>query len=223
MSTDAAAPGWALRAHAVLDWLWWAATLNVLWIVFTLAGGIVLGAAPASAAAAELTRRRLRGDGFPAARAFVQAWRREFWRANRALTAAFAVTVLLAIGATGQDAAGTLGSPLGVATATAFILAFAVTTVATTLFAHYDLSPGAYLPTALRWTLRNLPHIVLLLLAAVVIVTTSLLLPGIIPFLSIGSWLTLSTALCVGFFTANDRRLAEEQPAAQPPAATRFP
>ncbi|HWV50433.1 MAG TPA: DUF624 domain-containing protein, partial [Microbacterium sp.] len=68
MTTNTAAPGWALHVHAAFEWLWWVATVNLLWLVFTLAGGIVLGIAPASVAAAELTRRRLRGDGFAAAR-----------------------------------------------------------------------------------------------------------------------------------------------------------
>ncbi|MGF6823734.1 putative membrane protein YesL [Microbacterium sp. ZKA21] len=209
MTTNAASPVWALRAHAAFEWLWWVATVNLLWIVFAIAGGIVLGIAPASAAAAELTRRRLRGDGFAATRSFAAAWRREFWRANAALGPAFAITALLAASALGQYAAGSLGAPLGILTCAALALAFAVTAVAVPMFAHYDLGLRSYVPTAFRWVLRSLPHAVLLLLAAVVVVTASLILPGIIPFLSLGAWLTLSTALCIGFFTANDRRLAD--------------
>ncbi|WP_460798972.1 YesL family protein [Microbacterium sp. GXF0217] len=209
MTTNAASPVWALRAQAAFEWLWWVATVNLLWIVFALAGGIVLGFAPASVAAAELTRKRLRGDGFAAARSFAQAWRREFWRANAALSPAFAITALLATSALGQYFAGSLGAPLGILTSVALALAFAVTTVAVSMFAHYDLALRAYAPTAFRWVLRSLPHAILLLLAAVVVVTASLILPGIIPFLSLGAWLTLSTALCIGFFTANDRRLAD--------------
>ena len=209
MTTNTAAPGWALRVHAAFDWIWWIATINLLWCVFTLAGGIVLGAAPASVAAAELTRRRLRGDGFAATRSFAATWRREFWRANAALGPAFAITALLAASALGQYAAGAIGTPLGILTAVALVLSFAVTAVAVPLFAHYDLPLRGYVPTAFRWALRNVPHVILLLLAAVVVVTASLILPGIIPFLSLGAWLTLSTALCIGFFTANDRRLTE--------------
>ncbi|UYO96637.1 DUF624 domain-containing protein [Microbacterium sp. M28] len=212
MTTTTAAPGWALRVHAAFDWIWWVATVNVLWIAFTLAGGIVLGAAPASVAATELTRRRLRGDGFAAWRCFAQAWRREFWRANAALGPAFVITVLLAASAIGQYAAGSLGAPLGILTSAALALAVAVTAVAVTMFAHYEVPLRAYAPTAFRWVMRNLPHAILLLLAAVVVVTASFILPGIIPFLSLGAWLTLSTALCIGFFTANDRRLAEAHP-----------
>ncbi|HWV48489.1 MAG TPA: hypothetical protein VN035_03450, partial [Microbacterium sp.] len=111
--------------------------------------------------------------------------------------------------ALGQYAAGSLGSPLGILTGAALGLTFAVTTVAVSMFAHYELALRAYVPTAFRWVLRNIPHAILLLLAAVVVVTASLILPGIIPFLSLGAWLALSTALCIGFFTANDRRVAE--------------
>ncbi|WP_243231835.1 YesL family protein [Microbacterium sp. CIAB417] len=213
MSTNAASPGWALRAHAAFEWLWWIATINLLWLTFTLAGGIVLGVSPASTAAAELTRRRLRGDGFRTLRAYADAWRREFWRANAALGIGFLTTVLLAVSVTGQLSADALGTPLGIASSVALVLSFAVTAVAVPLFAHYDLPWRAYLPTAARWAMRSLPHILLLLLAAVVVVTACLILPGVIPFLPVGAWLTLSTALCIGFFTANDRRLAERQSA----------
>ncbi|MFB7251371.1 YesL family protein [Microbacterium sp. NPDC056234] len=209
MSTNAASPVWALRVHAAFDWVLWVATVNLLWCVFTLAGGIVLGVAPASVASAELTRRRLRGDGFAAARSFAEVWRREFWRANVALGPSLAVTALLGASTIGQYEAGALGTPLGILTSAALALAFAVTAVAVPLYAHYDLPLRGYVLTSFRWVLRNLPHAVLLLLAAVVVVTASLILPGIIPFLSLGAWLTLSTALCIGFFTANDRRLAE--------------
>src|SRR6478735_4265457 len=78
-------PTWALRAHAVFEWVWWIAYLNVLWWGFSLAGIIVLGSVPASVAATELTRRRLRGEVFPVAKAFGAAWRREFWRSNASL------------------------------------------------------------------------------------------------------------------------------------------
>ena len=82
------------------------------------------------------------------------------------------------------------------------------------MYAHYDLPRGSYVITASRWMLRNAAHVLLLALAAVVIVTASLMLPGIIPFLSLGAWLTVSTTLCIAFFTANDRALVESKPAA---------
>lgn len=212
MSNGTVSGSWALRAHAACDWIFWVMTVNVLWYVFTLAGGIVVGAAPASIAAAELTRRRLRGEVFPAVRTFAAAWRREFWRANAVLAPVLFIGAILTINAIGFAGAGTLTQAPGILTLVALVLAFALLAVVIPLYAHYDLPLSGYVLTASRWMLRNLAHVLLLVLAGVVVVTASLILPGIIPFLSLGAWLTIDTALCLAFFAANDRQLAEAVP-----------
>ncbi|MCP2635969.1 DUF624 domain-containing protein [Microbacterium sp. HD4P20] len=210
MSANAATPGWAVRAHAAFEWVWWLIVVNVLWYLFALAGGVVLGAVPASVAAAELTRRRLRGESFPPLRAFAAAWRREFWRSNAALGPAFAVTALLAASVIGHFNAAQPLTAWGLASAGAFVGAFAVSAIAVPMYVHYDLPLSRYVITASRWMLRNLAHAVLLVAASVLVVTCSLVVPGIIPFLSLGAWSTLATVLCLGFFAANERRLAPQ-------------
>jgi uncharacterized membrane protein YesL len=214
MSNGTVSGSWALRAHAACDWLFWVMTMNALWYVFTLAGGIVFGAAPASIAVAELTRRRLRGESFPAVPAFSAAWRREFVRANAVLDPVLFTCVILAVNAIGFAGAGTLTQAPGILTLAALVLAFALFAVVVPLYAHYDLPLGGYLLTASRWMLRNLAHVLLLVVTAVLVVTASMILPGIIPFLSLGAWFTINTALCLAFFAANDRRVAETAPAA---------
>lgn len=214
MSSRPAVGGWALRAHAACDWLFWVMTVNALWYLFTLAGAVVLGAAPASVAASELTRRRLRGEVFPAVRTFAAAWRREFWRANAVLAPVLMIGAILAVNAIGLAGAGALAQAPGILTLAALVLAFALFAVVLPLYVHYELPLRAYVLTASRWMLRNLAHALLLILAGVVVVTASMILPGIIPFLSLGAWLTIDTALCLAFFAANDRHLIESVPAA---------
>ncbi|WP_404434695.1 DUF624 domain-containing protein [Microbacterium lacus] len=209
MSASASASGWAVRLHGACDWVLWVMTINVLWYLFTLAGAIVLGAAPATVAAAELTRRKLRGESFPIFRTFASAWRREFWRTNAVFAPVSILLVILGLNAGGFAEAGLLGTLPGVATVVAFVLTFALGAVAVTMYVHYDLPLRAYLLTASRWMIRNLAHVLLLLLAATLIVVASLVVPGLIPFVSLGAWLTISTALCVAFFTANDRHVSE--------------
>ncbi|GAA5202812.1 YesL family protein [Microbacterium jejuense] len=214
--TDSAAPvaTWALRAHAVFDWIWWIALLNLLWWAFALVGLIVVGAVPASVAAADLTRRRLRGEVFPVVRAFAAAWRRELWRSNAALGVGAVVTAILAVNVVGRLGAGAIGEPLGIVSAMALVAAFTITAVAVPMYAHYDLPLRAYLLTAGRWAARNVLHVVLLLLGAVAVAGVGSVLPGAVPFFTVGAWLTLSTVLCIAFFTANDRALAEREAAA---------
>lgn len=214
--TDSATPvaTWALRAHAVFDWIWWIALVNLLWWVFAVAGLIVAGVIPASVAAAGLTRRRLRGEMFPVVRTFAAEWRRELWRSNAALGAGAAVTALLAVNVVGLLGAGAIASPLGIVSLVALAVAFAITAVAVPMYAHYDLPLRAYLFTAGRWAARNILHVVLLLLGVVAVAGAGSILPGVVPFFTVGAWLTLSTALCIAFFTANDRALAEREAAA---------
>lgn len=88
-------------------------------------------------------------------------------------------------------------------------VAATVTAVAVPMYAHYDLPLSRYTVVACRWMLGNLIHVVLVALGAVAVIGASWILPGIIPFLSLGAWITIDTALCIAFFTANDRRLAE--------------
>jgi len=209
MSAQSGGATWALRIHAACDWVLWALTMNVLWIAFTLSGGIVLGASPAAVAATDLTRRRLRGDLFPTLREFAVVWRREFVRANAVVGPALLVATLLSVRAVSLILSGAVDAASVVVIAAA---AFAVTLTAVLvpLYAHYDLPPRRYVVVASQWLLRNLAHGSILLAAGVLIATASAAVPGLIPFLSIGAWISLSTALCVAFFTANDKALAAQ-------------
>lgn len=209
MTTPAPSPGWALRVHAACDWVLWAMTINVLWWVFTAAGGVLLGAAPATVAAVHLTRRRLRGEAFPTLREFTRLWKAEFLPANAVIAPPLLVTALLAVQVAGSAASGALAQPVGLLFTAAAVVSFLITAIVAPLYANYDLPLRAYLPTASRWMLQNLAHDALLVVAAVAVVAASLMLPGLIPFVSVGAWLALSTALCLGFFAANDRLVAE--------------
>jgi len=223
MTTSASGPSWALRVHAACDWVVWAMAMNALWILFTLAGAVVLGVAPATATAAHLTRRRLRGEAFPVLHTFATVWRSELFRSNVVLAPAMAVTGLLAAQAASSALAGTIGEPLGAVCAVAAALAFVLTALLAPLYVHYDLPLHRYLPTASRWMLQNLAPAALLAVAAVAVVTASVVVPGLIPFVSIGAWLSISTALSLGFFAANDRALAEQSAAPGAPPASRSP
>ncbi|CAL4860994.1 hypothetical protein MMM2322_02678 [Microbacterium sp. MM2322] len=209
MSTQSGGATWALRVHAACDWVLWSLTMNALWLVFTLAGGVVLGAAPAAVAAADLTRRRLRGELFSTMREFLGVWRREFLRANAVVAPALAVATLLATRAIALITAGA-ADPASVLVMVAAGFAFTLTATLVPLYVHYDLPLRRYVIVASQWLLRNLAHGVVLLAAGVLIGAASAGLPGLIPLVSIGAWLSLSTALCIAFFTANDTAVAEQ-------------
>jgi len=208
MADASGAASWALKAHAACDWIFWVVTINVLWAVFTIAGGVVLGVAPATAAAAELTRRRLRGEVIRALPSFAAAWRSNFRAANLVLLPVQLVGALLILNVLGMTTAGSVFTPLGFASLGALAIVVVLGAVSAGMFANYDLPLRAYVLTASRWMLLNIAHVVLFILLAVVIVTASLILPGLIPFVSVGAWLVLSTTFCMAFFRANDEQVA---------------
>lgn len=199
--------GWAIRAQQGCEWILWVVQVQAAWLVGALAGGIVLGMAPASVAAAAVTRRRLRGDAFGFVRAFAAAWRGEFRRANALLTPIALAGVVLA-----AEAVAVTSPPLRLLLGAAALAAAGLFSVVVPMYVHYDLPLHAYPATALRWMLRNVAGVLLLACAAVALGGASWLVPGLVPFVSVGAWSVVTTALCLGLFAANDRVLAEASP-----------
>ncbi|WP_340082545.1 DUF624 domain-containing protein [Terribacillus sp. FSL K6-0262] len=66
-----------------LLWITRFAHLNALFLLYTLLGLIVAGAAPATIAALQVSRRLLNGEEVKLHRTFRQAYKQEFWSANK--------------------------------------------------------------------------------------------------------------------------------------------
>jgi len=190
------------RWYGRLDAIAYVGALNLLVIAFALAGGIVLGWAPALAAAAACSRTRLRGDSQHLLRAFASRWRRRFVHAN--LLAAPSALVLAALG---WNLAAAESPWLRAALVAALALVVAHLLLAIAMDAHYELRRGRCLRLAWEFLLR-FPGAPLLLVATTALVgAVTALVPGLLPVLSVGVWIHLCTALCLSFFAANDRSL----------------
>ncbi|WP_262379288.1 YesL family protein [Nonomuraea sp. PA05] len=200
-------PAMSIRIQAACSEVIWAARLNLIWLVFTLAGGVILGLGPATVAAYTLARRHARNETFQAWSEFWTVYRREFVRASLlVLPAVLVATVLvgnyLYFSALGPD----LGAPR-IASFVALIVLAGVGAHVGPLYAHYDLPLWAYWPKAVQLALLRPASSVILLLALSAIAYATLALPILAPLISFGAWIYLNTWLCQRFFQENEARL----------------
>ncbi|MEV0999188.1 DUF624 domain-containing protein [Nonomuraea sp. NPDC050202] len=200
-------PAMSIRIQAACSEVIWAARLNLIWLVFTLAGGVILGLGPATVAAYTLARRRARNETFQAWSEFWTVYRREFVRASLlVLPAVLAAIVLvgnyLYLSALGPDH----GAPR-IASFVALIVLAGVGAHVGPLYAHYDLPLWAYWLKAAQLALLRPASSVILLLALSAIAYATSVAPLLAPMISFGAWIYLNTWLCQRFFQENEARL----------------
>jgi uncharacterized membrane protein YesL len=196
------------RWYGWLDAIAFTGMLNLLVIVFSLAGGIVAGWAPALSAATSCSRTRLRGDTQRLVRTFAARWRAGFVHAN--LLAAPSATALLCIGVSLASLSGRPGTgALRAALVAAAAVCLAHLVLALTMDAHYELRRARCIGLAWRFLVRFPGAPLLLIATTALIVAVTAFVPGLAPVLSIGVWVHLCTALCLSFYAANDRNLPE--------------
>lgn len=197
------------RAYAFFDTLAWIACLNVLWLVFTISGGVVFGFGPSSAAAHVLVRRRVRGDAVPLLRNFSREYFRNFAKGNALGLPMIIVAGALALNWQYFSAAWGLFPQLAAAgVALAGLFAAAACSYVFPMFARYELPLAGYFFTSSRFAMRHLPGTAILLFVAAAATFACVSVPGIIPFIGVGGWLYVSGWLCDRFFAANDESVA---------------
>ncbi|GAA4948733.1 putative membrane protein YesL [Nonomuraea thailandensis] len=200
-------PAMSIRIQAACSEVIWAARLNLIWLVFTLAGGVILGLGPATVAAYTLARRHARNETFQAWSEFWTVYRREFVRASLLVLPAVLVAIVLAgnylyFSALGPDH----GAPR-IASLVALIVLAGVGAQVGPLYAHYDLPLWAYWPKAVQLALLRPASSVILLLALSAIAYATSALPILAALISFGAWIYLNTWLCQRFFQENEARL----------------
>ncbi|MGN9840465.1 YesL family protein [Nonomuraea sp. H19] len=200
-------PAMSIRIYAACSELIWAVRLNLMWIVFTLAGGVILGLGPATVAAYTLARRHARNETFQAWAEFWTVYRREFVRASLlVLPLALVATVLIGNYLYFSALGPGMGTPR-IATLVSLIALAGVGAYVGPLYVHYDLPLWAYVPKAVQLALMRPASSVLLLLALSAIAYATSAAPILAPVISFGAWIYLNTWLCLRFFEENEARL----------------
>lgn len=71
------------RLYQLCEWILRLAYLNILWILFSIAGLIIFGVFPATTAAFTVARRWVNGESdLPLFRTFVDSYKKEFWKSQ---------------------------------------------------------------------------------------------------------------------------------------------
>ncbi|MEU4536538.1 DUF624 domain-containing protein [Streptosporangium sp. NPDC023825] len=185
-----------MRLYPAFDEVWWAIRLNALWLLFTLAGGVVLGVGPATVAAYTLARRHAMGESFPPLRAFATTYRREFARGSLLV-----LPILLAAAVLSTT------TLYGAASLIALLLLAMIAAYLLPMYVHFDLRPRDYLPKASLFALARPASSIVLLFALAATAYAVSLLPLLLPTLAVGGWIQLNTWLALRFFAENEALL----------------
>ena len=200
---------WSVRAQAFCATIAWCCALNLLWLTFTLLGGVVLGVGPATVTACVAVRRRTCGESFKLGD-FAATWRREFLRGTAVVGPVAVVTGVLVANYVFFSALGPPADTARLVTLVALVLAVGVGAYVAPMYAHYDLPLWSILPKATRFALaRPVPTVLLLFVFAALAFATATA-PVLLFTVSIGGWLQTSTWLCLRFFAENEDRLASD-------------
>lgn len=212
-----ASSGFGLRAYTLFDTILWIACLNVLWMAFTVLGGVVFGYGPSTAAAQILVRSKVQGNATPLVRRFAREYFKNFGKGNALGLPVLAVGAALMLNwgyfSSGWDfgsqiaSAGVLVAALFVAGAVCYLFP---------MFARYELPLPQYFLMSSRFAVRHLAGTVILLFVTAAAVFACRSLPGLIPFFGVGAWLYVTGWLCDRFFTANDESMAGANAATAP-------
>ncbi|MGI2329230.1 YesL family protein [Planococcus sp. YIM B11945] len=185
--------------YNILEWITRFAYLNLLWIIFTLFGGVVLGFFPSTTAMYAVARQWLKGEtDLPLFQMFWGYYRQEFWKSNllgvfvTLITALIAADILF-IQSNSNDLLSWTYAPLF-----AFMLLFALFLFYLfPSFVHYDVNVRSVIKNSFLLMLINPLNNLLILLTLVPLYYFMSLVPPLVVIFggSVYAFLTMRFAL----------------------------
>ena len=167
--------------YSITEWITRFAYVNLLWIVFSLLGGVVLGFFPATTAMFAVTRQWLRGNtDEPVFKSFWDYYRKDFWKSNLIGLYVTGISVLIAadilfIRANSSSGLGWTNIPLF-----AFMLLFLLFLFYLfPTFVHFDVKAGTVIKNAFLVMLVNPLHSFIILLCLVPLFFIMQLVPAL--------------------------------------------
>jgi uncharacterized membrane protein YesL len=175
---------------------------NCLWLLFTLAGGLVLGVFPATVALLSIVRKNLMNQDIgPAITFFYKKFKSEFIKANLLGYSAAAVGSFLYLDLNFiQSQEGLFFYALYILILILSVVFFLAVLVIFPLYVHYDQQLMQYFKTSLLLVLSKPFYAFLLLIVNTGIYFLFMQLPGIVPFFGAVIIAYLNISISLRFF-----------------------
>lgn len=179
------------RIYGICEWITRLAYVNILWGLFTLAGAIILGVAPATVALFTVVRKWLlfSDNDVPIFKTFLNTYKKEFWRANKIGLFIGLVSYVLYI-----DFLYTANVREAFQLAFSVFLFVILVFYAITLlylfpiYVHYELRFLQYVKYSFFIGMAN-PLMTLTMFLSIILLTVLFMyIPGLIPFFSVSSF-----------------------------------
>lgn len=182
------------KAFRVFDWISKMAVVNILWIVFTGLGLVVLGLAPATVASFTVIRKWLmKHEDFPVLRTFTHVYKQEFMKSNLlglfTLALGFFLFLDLKLVLTIE---GIFQYLIGVPLILAIFCYLLIILYIIPVYVSFEWTFFQYFKYSLYIGLLNLPVTIYILMLSFLVAMLMIFLPGFIPFFS-GSVIFLIT------------------------------
>ncbi|WP_202077711.1 YesL family protein [Caldalkalibacillus salinus] len=172
--------------YKVSEWIMRLAYVNLLWILFTLCGLIILGFFPATAAMFAITRKWIMGEvEVPVFRSFLEYYKRDFLKSNTlGLVLIIIGTILIVDLRFFRETLSGLTQLLyyPFLTITFFYLLMLFYVFPT--FVHYDIKNFQVLKNALIIMIMNPVQTIMMVVGVFAFYYVMLTIPGLIPFFS---------------------------------------
>jgi uncharacterized membrane protein YesL len=198
--------------YRIFEWITRFAYMNLLWILFTLAGGIVLGFFPSTIAMFAIIRDWLRGKtDAPLFPSFLAYYKKEFWKSNRMGVIMIAAGSLSSFNIwfsrAGFEALTWTHIPM-----LAFMLLFLLFLLYLfPVYVHYDLNVRQIIKQAFLLMLVNPVHTVLMILCLVSLFFIIQLLPALAFIFGGSSSAFIIMWLCLHAFNRIQRKQAKQK------------
>ncbi|MFS0637770.1 YesL family protein [Mesobacillus foraminis] len=193
--------GHLTRFYVICDWIARLAYINLLWVGFSLAGFILFGLMPATAAMFTIIRKWIKGDNdFSLLQTFWQTYKTEFLKSNALggilMTIGGLIFLDLRISQSGTTAFSLVMSLLMIS---GLFILFIMFLYVWPIFVHFNLSIFNILKTAFVLSISQPMFTIVMIVGSLAVYFIMMNIPGLIPFFG-GSLLAFimmwSSSLC---------------------------